>query len=88
MRVTLIQHMQRLSMAMPSANQLPPAHDDRGFYTASQMAEIFGRPPRWTDGTALHLLGWTRTVRKVKGITQRVWFPPDTSAPSSERIPT
>lgn len=55
---------------------LPAPFDARGFYTASQLAKLIGRPPRWTDGTPLHLLHWTRTVRRVHGITQRVWFPP------------
>lgn len=73
MRTTLIEDMQRLSTHMGS---LPHPYDRRGFYTATQMAQIIGRPPRWTDGTALHLLNWRRTVRKIKGTTQRVWFPP------------
>jgi len=78
MRTTLIQHMQRLHQTIADANQLPPPHDHRGFYTASQMVQIIGRPPRWTDGTALHVLGWTRTVRKVNDVTCKVWFPPVT----------
>ena len=73
MRTTLIQHMHRLRGAI---QHLPAPFDSRGFFTAAQMSEIIGRPPRWTDGTALHLLDWTRTVRRVHGITKRVWFPP------------
>jgi len=76
MRTTLIQHMQRLHQAIADAYQLPQPHDQRGFYTASQMAQIIGRPPRWTDGTALRLLGWTRTVRKINTVTKKVWLPP------------
>jgi hypothetical protein len=59
-----------------AADRLPPTYDHRGFFTAQQMAQIIGRPPRWTYGTALHLLNWRRTVRKINGVTQRVWFPP------------
>jgi len=68
--------MWRMSQAIAGAKHVTPPHDRRGFYTAAQMAQIIGRPPRWTDGNALHLLNWTRTVRRVNGITQRVWFPP------------
>lgn len=68
--------MQLLSQAIEAVDPLPTPHDHRGFFTAAQMAQIIGRPPRWTDGTALHLLNWTRTVRKINGVTQRVWFPP------------
>lgn len=68
-------HMYRMRKAL---RHVPKPYDRRGFFTATQMAKIIGRPPRWTDGTALHLLGWTRTVRRVNGITQRVWFPPTT----------
>jgi hypothetical protein len=68
--------MQHLSLTLASVDPLPAPHDHRGFFTAAQMAQIIGRPPRWTDGTALHLLSWTRTVRKINGTTQRVWFPP------------
>ncbi|MBP6007364.1 MAG: hypothetical protein KA740_06650 [Rhodoferax sp.] len=77
MRRTLIQHMQRMSQTIARVNKLPPPHDRRGFYTATQMTQIIGRPPRWTDGTALHLLGWTRTVRKVNNVTRKVWLPPE-----------
>ena len=76
MRTTLISHLRRLSLTIAAVNPLPDPHDHRGFFTAAQMAQIIGRPPRWADGTALHLLHWTRTVRKVNGTTQRVWFPP------------
>jgi hypothetical protein len=86
MRQTLIQHMHDLSQTLASANPLPAPFDHRGFFTAAQMAQIIGRPPRWTDGTALHLLGWTRTVRKIKGITKRVWLPPRTN-PEVRSIP-
>lgn len=69
-----------MSQAVADVNYLTPSFDARGFYTAPLMAQIIGRPPRWTDGTALHLLGWTRSVRRVNGITKRVWFPPNPSA--------
>ena len=75
MRTTLINHILKLSLTIES-DGLPAPHDKRGFFTAAQMAKIIGRPPRWTDGTALHLLHWTRSVRKINGTTQRVWFPP------------
>ena len=68
--------MQHLIQTIAANDSLPATHDQRGFFTATQMAQIIGRPPRWTDGTALHLLSWTRTVRKINGVTQRVWFPP------------
>ena len=68
--------MYDLSQTIASANPLPAPFDQRGFFTAAQMAQIIGRPPRWTDGTALHLLHWIRTIRKINGVTQRVWFPP------------
>jgi hypothetical protein len=83
MRTKLIKHMHDLSQAIASAQPLPAPFDSRGFFTAAQMAQIIGRPPRWTDGTALHLLNWTRTVRKLHGVTQRVWFPPG-SDPQSQ----
>jgi hypothetical protein len=76
MRITLVSHMHNLGALLPAAGNLPHPHDRRGFFTTAQMAQIIGRPPRWTDGSALHLLGWTRTVRRVCGVTQRVWFPP------------
>lgn len=88
MRTTLLNHMWRLSLTIASVDPLPAPHDKRGFFTAAQMAQIIGRPPRWTDGTALHLLRWTRTVRKIKGKTQRVWFPPaQTQPPLFEAAP-
>jgi len=59
---------------------LPAPFDARGFFTAAQMAKLIGRPPRWTDGTPLQLLHWKPTVRRVHGITQRVWFPPGLGA--------
>lgn len=73
MRNILIKQMWCLAHAH---KLLPPPHDWRGFFTAAQMVKIIGRRPTWTDGSALHLLGWTRSVRKVHGTTQRVWFPP------------
>jgi hypothetical protein len=78
MRTTLINHILKLSRAIESVG-LPDTYDQRGFFTAAQMALIIGRPPRWTDGTALQLMRWTRSVRKINGITQRVWFPPTES---------
>lgn len=75
MRTTLISHILKLTQTIASVG-LPAAYDHRGFFTATQMAQIIGRPPRWTDGTALQLMRWTRSVRKINGVTQRVWFPP------------
>ena len=77
MRTTLIANMQRLIQTIATNDPLPAPHDHRGFFTATQMAQIIGRPPRWADGTALQLLHWNRAVRKINGITQRVWFPPN-----------
>lgn len=75
MRITLIKCMLRLERAH---KRLPKPFDHRGFFTAQQMAKIIGRPrcPAWIDGRALRLLGWTRTVNRINGVTQRVWFPP------------
>lgn len=75
MRKTLIEHMLLMKLTIANNPALAP-HDRRGFYTAAQMTQIIGRPPRWTDGAALQLLGWHRTVRKINGATQRVWLPP------------
>ena len=69
--------MLHLERRITALNKLPPPLDERGFYTADLMAQVIGRPPRWTDGSSLQLLGWKRTVRKVNGITKRVWFPPE-----------
>lgn len=76
MRTTLIRHLHQLSQTIAAADPLPAPFDHRGFFTAAQMAQIIGRPPRHADGVPLHLLNWTRTVRKINGITKRVWFPP------------
>jgi len=76
MRTTLINHIFKLSLTIERSGELPATYDHRGFFTAAQMAQIIGRPPRWTDCTALHVLRWKRSVRRINGITKRVWFPP------------
>jgi hypothetical protein len=76
MRTNLIKHMHQMSQTLAATDPLPAPFDHRGFFTATQMAQIIGRPLRWADGTPLQLLGWTRTVRKINGVTKRVWFPP------------
>ena len=75
--------MYRLDKALRA---VPKPYDQRGFFTAAQMAQIIGRPPRWTDGTALQLLHWTPTVRRVNGVSQRVWFPPGVQAASIDDL--
>lgn len=55
---------------------LPPPHDYRGFYTVSQLAGQLAQTICTRKADVLRNLGWTRTVRKINGVTQRVWFPP------------
>lgn len=76
MRTNLIKHMHDLTRNLAAADPLPAPFDRRGFFTSAQMTQIIGRSPNHADGLPLHLLNWTRSVRKINGVTQRVWFPP------------
>lgn len=75
MQNSLIQRLHRIHARCAA---LPPTFDARGFFTAPQVALLIGRRtrPTWADSTALQLLHWRPSVRRVAGITQRVWFPP------------
>lgn len=55
---------------------LPPPHDWRCFYTVNELTHSLGRPISLHTANVMRHLGWTRTVRKINGKTQRVWFPP------------
>jgi hypothetical protein len=55
---------------------LPPPHDWRCFYTAHELTGTLGTPVSLHTACVMRHLGWRRTVRKINGITQRVWFPP------------
>lgn len=57
---------------------LPPPHDWRCFYTVSELTRALGSTVSHQSAIVMFHLGWRRTVRKINGITQRVWFPPTT----------
>ena len=55
---------------------LPPPDDWRCFYTVSEITPALGHRLCLHTANVMRHLGWVRTVRKIYGTTQRVWFPP------------
>lgn len=67
--------------------QLPPPRK-RGYYVATELAQVIGRKPTHTDATMLRNLGWLRTARDVNGKTARVWIPPSHAHMIFDSTPT